>query len=54
MPKPRETKEPDKERRIQVSLDNDLAQKGRVIAAFLGISLPDLVNQRLRYPPSWL
>ncbi len=46
--KPPVKDEPEEEKRVQVSLDADLARKGRMVAGFLGISLPDLVNARLR------
>lgn len=46
--RPKKPAEADEDRRVQVSLDADLARKGRVVAGFLGVSLPDLVNARLR------
>lgn len=35
-------------KRVQVTLDPDIAQKARIIAAALGMTLPDWVNNRLR------
>jgi hypothetical protein len=40
--------EPETEKRVQVSIDADLVRKARMVAGSLGISLPDLVNARLR------
>jgi hypothetical protein len=39
---------PEAAQRRQVNLDDDLYRRGGIIAAHLGISLPDYVNSRLR------
>jgi predicted HicB family RNase H-like nuclease len=38
----------DDAKRVQVNIDGDLARKARLIAAAMGLSLPDYVNNKLR------
>jgi hypothetical protein len=40
--------EPEDGKRRQVSIDDDLIRKVRVIASSLGMTVPDYVNHRLR------